>query len=189
MGAWQDCRELELASRQHLREHLFAAMAFSGRYVHVDKGAMAREFQQTQGDYVFNSDNDTAWRIEHKCEYENIYGNLFIETFSNGSAGNPGWFWKLEADYLLYHFIRDGQVLLMRLPELRRWLYSPDPNKNGVPMAHRYSHKVQRSHEQKNDTWGYCVRITDIEAGIKVKHKDVPPLLLPGREAKRNEAA
>lgn len=180
MSAWDDCRELERTSRQHLREFLFPSIAFEGRYVHVNKGDMAREFQALHGDYIFNSDDDTAYRIEHKCEYANAYNNFFIETFSNKRRGNPGWFWKLEADFLLYHFLRDGEVYVMKLAALRAWLYESDAN--GYPNVHRYRHKLQRKHQQKNDTTGYCVSIADTENAITVKRYIVPKLILNQRE-------
>lgn len=180
MNAWETCRELERVSRQHLRKYLFPALAFEGRYVHVDKGAMAQSFQATQGDYVVNSDDDSAWRIEHKCEYSNRHGNLFIETFSNLQRGNPGWFWKLEADFLLYHFVREGEVYVVRLPALRAWLFSCDPQ--GKPRAHKYRHKKQTRHDQRNDTWGYCVSIHDLMDGLRVDCKHVPPLVIESRE-------
>jgi hypothetical protein len=180
-SSFATCRKLEALSRHHLRQHLLPFLAFEGRYVHVDKGEMAREFQLKHGDYVFNSDDDTAWRVEHKCEESNKYGNFFIETFSNKQRGNPGWFWKNEADFLLYHFIREGEVYLMRLPALRGWLYSHETP--GVPRIHRYREKAQGKHEQLNDTWGYCVRIADVVAGINVQVRHVPPLRIEDMEA------
>ena len=145
-----------------------------------NKGEMASKFQATQGDYVINSDDDTAWRLEHKCEYSNFHGNFFIETFSNKSRGNPGWFWKLEADLLLYHFIESGEVYLMKLSTLRNWLYAP--THTGAPNVHSYKHKSQQRYEQLNDTWGYCVSISDVCAAINVRRLDVPPLPLAWRK-------
>lgn len=176
MSAWDDCRSLESASRQHLRTFLFPSLAFEGRYVHVNKGEWSREFQVKHGDYVINSDDDTAWRLEHKCELANTHGNFFIETFSNKSAGNPGWFWKLEADLLMYHFLQEGEVYLLRLAALRSWLYALGGD--GHPNVHRYRHKLQRKHQQLNDTWGYCVSVADVSASINVKRFLVPPLLV-----------
>lgn len=183
MSAWDECRALERASRQHLRVHVFPTLAFEGRYVHVEKGEMARQFQATQGDYVVNSDDDAAWRVEHKCEYSNGHGNFFVETFSNHTTGNPGWFWKLEADFLLYHFMRDGHVFLMSLRALRSWLYSQDPNRRpNTPIIHRYPHKAQVTHQQKNVTTAYCVNIEHVCGAIKVRRISVPVLVLPERE-------
>jgi len=175
MSAFRSCQQLEAASRAHLEAHLFPRMVFDGRFVSVQKGEMAREFQLTSGDYVVNSDALTAWRIECKCERDNRHGNFFVETYSNLSRGKPGWFWTQQADFLLYHFLREGDVYLMSLPTLRRWLYSADSQ--GRPRIHRYPHRQQRVHAQLNDTWGYCVNILHVVAGMSCQHRSVPPIV------------
>jgi hypothetical protein len=180
MTAWNECRDLERLSREQLRQSLFPTIAYEGRYAHISKGDMAKAFQATQGDYVFNLDDDTAVRVEHKCEYTNAYGNFFIETFSNKSRGNPGWFWKLESDYLMYHFMREGEVYIMGLAALRNWLYEPSPN--GQPNIHKYPHKGQSRYDQKNDTWGYCVSVEDITNAIQVHFYNVPSIKIDRRE-------
>jgi hypothetical protein len=183
MSAFDECRKLEDASRRHLQQHLLRELVYDGRFVRVEKGPMAREFQLTSGDYLWNSDELTAWRVEHKCEYANTYGNLFLETFSNKSRGKLGWFFTNGADLLLYHFLRSGEVLLLRLAELRMWAYQHE-NYKGVmqPRVHRYKERDQARYDQMNDTWGYCVNVAHIEAGMWVRRKAVPELLLPEYE-------
>jgi hypothetical protein len=181
MSAWSKCRELEELSRRHLQQHLLREMVFEGRFVRVEKGPMARDFQLTSGDYVANSDELHAWRIEHKCEYANTHRNFFLETFSNKSRGKLGWLFTNQADFLLYHFLRSGEVFLLNLPALRVWLYSH--HKPGEPRAHRYREKQQTAYEQMNDTWGYCVSIAHVLDGIQVRTRMVPPLLIEAREA------
>lgn len=180
MSAFNDCRELEAMSRDHLQAQLIPEMVYDRRYVRIEKGPMAREFQASSGDYVWNSDNLTAWRVEHKCEYANTWGNLFLETFSNLSRGTLGWFFTNGADFLLYHFLRDGEVLLVRLADLRRWAWSPE--KDGKPRIQRYAHRCQARYNQKNDTWGYCVRIADIEREVNVRRRAVEPLRIDAYE-------
>lgn len=180
MNSFDVCRELEEVSRLHLQAELIRELVYDGRYVRIEKGPMAREFQLTSGDYVWNSDELTAWRVEHKCEYANTYGNLFIETFSNLSTGKLGWFFTNGADLLLYHFVRSGEVYLLRLPELRHWLYQAGPK--GKPNIESYSHKMQGRHTQLNDTWGYCVRLADIQKEIPVRTRCVSGVLLGAYE-------
>lgn len=182
MNSFDKNRELEEASRQHLQKYLIRELVYDGRFVRVEKGPMAREFQLTSGDYVWNSDELTAWRVEHKCEYANTYGNLFLETFSNLSRGKLGWLYTNAADFLLYHFIRSGEVFLFRLPELRRWLYQADGR--GRPNIERYPHRMQQRHDQLNDTWAYCVRIADIQKGIAVRSRVTPELILDDYEVR-----
>lgn len=176
MNSFEVCRELEDVSRKHLQEHLIRELVYDGRYVRIEKGPMAREFQLSSGDYVWNSDELTAWRVEHKCEYANTYGNFFLETFSNLSTGKLGWLYTNGADLLLYHFMRSGEVYLMRLAELRRWLYQADGR--GRPNIEHYPHRMQGRHEQLNDTWGYCVRVADVQRCITVRRREVPEVFL-----------
>jgi len=119
---------------------------------------------------------------EHKCEYANTYGNFFLETFSNKRTGKLGWFYTNGADFLLYHFLRSGEVYLMKLPALRAWAYQHDVE--GVPRIHRYKERVQARHGQLNDTWGYCVKIEDVCAGMNIKTRALPQLLLDEYELK-----
>jgi hypothetical protein len=181
MSSFQKCCELEALSRAHIQQHLLREMVHDGRFVRVEKGPMARAFQLTSGDYVVNSDELTAYRIEHKCEYTNKYGNFWLETFSNKSRGKLGWLFTNQADFLLYHFMREGQVYLVSLPALRRWLYSESSSRN-KPIAHRYPHRMQVTHAQMNDTWGYCVPIVHVQDALKVRTYEIPPLRDEGRE-------
>lgn len=184
MSAFDRCRELEEMSRQHLQSHLLREMVFEGRFVRVEKGPMAREFQLASGDYVVNSDDLHAWRIEHKCEYANTHRNLFLETFSNKKRGKLGWLFTNQADFLLYHFLRDGEVYLLSLPALRAWLYQPFAiGGRTQPRIHQYPERRQHAQQQMNDTWGYCVKIPHILDGMNVRTRMVPPLLIDEREA------
>lgn len=182
MNSFRECQKLETASREHLQEHLLRELVYDGRYVRIEKGPMAKEFQLTSGDYVWNSDELTAWRVEHKCEYANKYGNFFLETFSNKKWGKLGWFYTNGADFLLYHFMRDGEVYLLSLSALRAWAYGQE--REGTPRIHKYREKPQDRYEQLNDTWGYCVRIEDVKSGMQVKCRTVPQLYLDDYEAR-----
>lgn len=55
-------------------------------FVRVEKGPHARRIQATLGDYFMNSDDETAWAVEHKTEYSATHVNFFLETFSNKSG-------------------------------------------------------------------------------------------------------
>lgn len=179
MNAFKKCRELESVSREHLERVHMKAVVYDGRFVRVEKGPHAHEIQSTLGDYFMNSDDETAWAVEHKCEYSNRHGNFFLETFSNKSRGRPGWLWTQGADILLYHFLRDGEVYWLRLKALRAWLYGHvEINGRMQPRIHAYPERQQARYDQLNDTWGYCVTIADICAGMNVTRYDVEPVLL-----------
>ena len=147
--------------------------AFDGRFVLTNKGRMARYLQETVGDALFNCDADTVWTIEIKVEESDIYGNFFLETWSNKNlndkknqadhGSNPGWMLKVRADLLFYYFLESDELYIIDLFKLRRWAFV---HENGEPNIDRFREKLQGKRVQANDTWGRCVPISVIKEAV-----------------------
>lgn len=173
MSAFRTCQAIEQESL--FRLHPWLQYRTDGHYVITHKGPLAKLLQEQVGDVLLNSENGTLWSIECKAEERNAKSNFFLESWSNKSRFNPGWFWKIEADFLLYHFLNDGtddkdECYVMRLAELREWAFKTVPGIDGAPDVWRmcrWSERRQSNHNQLNDTWGFCVPITEVLAGVK----------------------
>lgn len=103
--------------------------------------------------------------LECKSEYKET-GNLFIESWSNRTAGRPGWLFNLtECDILLYHFLEpDGALYTVKFSRLREFDFS------------RYREVPQSRYLQANDTWGYLVPVNDLREGRVITQKESVPL-------------
>lgn len=109
---------------------------------------------------------DNAKYIEIKAEVTNLHGNLFVETWSNLSRRNRGWIWKCQADWLWYYFVTEHQLYIMPMRTLQRWFYA---------HGNRYPEKKQGKYDQLNDTWGRCIPIADLQAGMSEFQGPVDP--------------
>ncbi len=129
---------------------------------------------QALGDMVVQLKNEKSFRIiEIKVESSNDYGNFFLETWSNKAfpRNNPGWLLKSNADWLLYYFLKQDELYLMRMSELQEWIFGHDINCK--PTICRYKEKQQNKYNQKNLTFGACVPIIDVKQNLntfKVRH-------------------
>lgn len=112
--------------------------------------------QKFEGD-VLVLRGKSAKYVEFKCEEENKHGNLFIETWSNLSRENRGWYYKCQASWLWYYFIDDDELYCVEMDKLRRW--GTAPGRSGDCHLFDFPERQQRKREQKNDTWGRCVPI------------------------------
>ena len=65
----------------------------------------------------------------------------------------------LRADLLLYHFIDDDELYMIKLPDLQEWAFVDE-------KIYSYPEKCQKKREQLNDTWGRCVPIVDIKTQV-----------------------
>jgi len=94
--------------------------------------------------------------LEMKIE-EFFTGNLFIEVWSNRKLATPGWFEKLQGDWLWYYFLNNDELYTVPVAALRRWA---ENNLRGYPL------RQQTKREQLNDSWGYCVPIKHLQCKI-----------------------
>lgn len=167
--AFNEARDVETRSREIL-EPFIRQRAFNGQYVTTDKGRLARRLQATVGDVLMNDKRGKIVSLELKAEEENAHGNFFIETWSNRSRWTVGWFLKLEADVLLYHFLKEDELYVINFVRLRRWLLTSSESNSWRPPIGRFSERPQSKYQQRNDTWGRCVPIQQVvaETGAKL---------------------
>lgn len=136
-----------------------------GRFIVTEKGLLSKELQEFAGDIMWNSKrNGDLMCAELKADFTNLEKrNLFLETWSNRSRFNPGWMYKLECDLLLYYFYATKDLYVISMPKLKAWAFG-----SGFKPGRIYKHdeKFQRRFVQKNDTWGRCVPVKDIEEGL-----------------------
>lgn len=156
----------------------------SNSFVMTSKGRLSKELQKKYGDVFIQHKQGAIFTVEIKSENK-WTGNLFLETFSNGSTYNPGWMYTLNADLLFYHFMDCNLLYIIKLDILKAWFFFgngrkivTDLNNNlvvqdaqYVPGYQRFPQKRQNKYNQKNDTWGVCVPIEIISqevCGIKI---------------------
>ena len=141
--------------------------ASDGRYVLTSKGPLSRHLQLIVGDVVMNSRrNGDVMGVEVKCEAENRYRNLYIETWSNKNLDhrlahaehgvNRGWLDHSRADWLFYYFIRQDELYIIDFFALKQWAFG----KHGEPgRIYDFPEKAQGKYHQANKTHGRCVPI------------------------------
>ncbi len=162
MSAFEQACRVEEKSRKIL-EPLFDLAAYKGRWVWNGKGRLARELQGSVGDIIFNADPDRIYALELKAE-ERPSQNFFLEAWSNRSEFNPGWMWKSNADFLLYHFLSSDDLYVIDFQRLKRWFH--DCENHSRPPWTQWRQALQGKYEQRNDTWGVLIPIEVIERAI-----------------------
>jgi hypothetical protein len=150
MSAFKEACEVETEAMKDVVPFLHAH-SHKGRFVLTNKGRLSKELQKQYGDAMAETSVGIT-AVEVKAEFENKYGNLFLETWSNRERFTPGWMFTLNADYLLYYFLTERQMLSIRFPLLRRWAFHEG-------RIYEYEEKCQAKYSQRNDTWGRCVPI------------------------------
>jgi hypothetical protein len=168
MNAFDEACKVETESRKIL-EPILDLAAYKGRYVWNGKGRLAKELQAAAGDILLNADADTVFAIELKAERKSSE-NLFLEAWSNRKEFNPGWMWKSNADFLLYHFLSSDDLYCFDFQKLKRWFHDC-PNHSRPPWT-QWRQALQGKYEQRNDTWGVLVPIERIgcEIGFDLLH-------------------
>jgi len=102
--------------------------------------------------------------VELKAEKENIYGNLFIETWSNRSRFTQGWIFTTQADWLWYYFVSNKQLYHVVFQELKKWCFGIESNQGRI---WDFPEKQQNKYSQLNDTWGRCIPIQVLKQEVK----------------------
>lgn len=166
-SAFETCSQIEARGWEDL-EGFIRSHSANGQFVVTDKGNLSKELQASVGDLLFNCKDKKVWAVELKTETENKYGNLFIEYWSNLERYNPGWLFKLDTDLLFYYFQKEKELLVINYRKLRQWAFKTH-NGKGWGRLYDFSLKVQKKHEQLNDTWGVCVPIKVVEEEVGLK--------------------
>lgn len=114
------------------------------------------QFAGCDGFYQNNATGETHW-LDAKVDARlPDTRNLFIETWSNKSAGRLGWLWNKRGGEIEIAYLALGKGALLRIPklsDLQCWV---------IDNGYQYRHVPQRKHTQKNDTWGYLVPAKDL---------------------------
>lgn len=184
MSAFAQAQEVEKVARVELVPWLRLGCAYVGM---TDR----KQFiQKIWGDFVVRFKDDKRYgkyanavaSIELKAEWEDKWGNLFLEWFSNKKWGTPGWMLTSHAQFLLYFFCNTGNAYWMDFQRLKDWAFQVERHRLRIS---RYDLKQQDKYEQLNDTWAYCVPIKHIEqAGLatiitREGRQDGAPLIPP----------
>jgi hypothetical protein len=141
--------------KPYLREHF-------DEFVYVnteERSELMLAFQQNFGDLIVKQ-GKKLYFIDIKTENEDKYGNLFLETWSNKKRQTAGWFVPAEqggvkADFVYYIFLKQRTLYILDLPKVREWAFARK-------SLERYPEKMQNKYDQLNDTWGRCVKISDL---------------------------
>lgn len=158
------------------------------QWVSTRKGPLAKEMQQKYGDLFIQTLNKEFYALEVKAE-ERHTGNLFLETFSNGSCYKLGWMHTLRADWLLYHFLDKDVLYIIPFEPLKKWFFlgigTEKINIQGITKRiekkynrsgyQQYPQVQQKKYNQMNDTWGVIVPIDAIVEQIG-RLKSINPL-------------
>lgn len=67
----------------------------------------------------------------------------------------PGWVMTCKAKYLFYYFLKSDELYVVLFQALKHWAFE----QGNIQL---YPEKLQNKHKQENDTWGWCVPITDL---------------------------
>lgn len=167
VDAYEDCCVIEDRGLKKLLP-LLSLKDFKGRFVLVSRNSngCSQLIQKTCGDLIVNLESGESIVVEIKTEQENRYKNFFLETWSNRKRFTRGWMFHCESDVLWYFFQDTEELFSIHLPTLKRWAFI-DGN------IYRYPEKEQQTREQKNDTWGRCVPIKDIEIALKPNFRKI----------------
>lgn len=157
MNPFEKCQKIEELGYESIKPYLRQNF---DEYVYVnsfERNELILAFQQNFGDLIVKK-GKVIFFIDLKTEIEDKYGNFFLETWSNKKRNTPGWFLPevgVKADFVYYVFLKQKILYILDLPELRKWSFE-DHN------IERYPEKMQNKYDQLNDTWGRCVKITDL---------------------------
>src|SRR5882672_6997215 len=166
MSAFKAGQDVERRSMEILRP-MIEHWAFNGQYVLAFKGRLSMELQRTVGDVLLNSgDAETVISLECKAEEENTHGNFFLETWSNRSRFTTGWMFTLNADWLLYHFLKEDELYVLPFLKLKCWAFGLE---GGDGHIYKFPEKPHRKRAQANDTWGRCVPIEHLSKQFQIK--------------------
>ena len=126
--AFDDCSEVAKESFRRLAP--FIEQISGGRFVPLDRGALAAYLQQRFGDVLLQLAGTVA-TLELKAEHKNT-GNVFYEVYSNliGArrthyelANRAGWAFTSQSTFTVYHFLDDDTLLVWDTLRVKRWAF------------------------------------------------------------------
>lgn len=175
MNAFVEARKVEAAAMAvllpFLEEHAERGLVLTS------KGRLAKHLQLIAGDVLYNDTADRMWAVEIKAEEANLYGNLFLETWSNRNLESPashaergsnqGWLHHCRADVLFYYFLDSDDLYVMQMFKLKQWAFGAGSTPGRI---YEYPEKKQDKRAQRNDTWGRCVPIPALRRALGDKY-------------------
>lgn len=159
MNAFRKKQEIEKASLKILLPFV-EQQGWGSHYVLTQEGKKSLEIQKIYGDILMNHLGALVC-VEVKCEQENKFGNLYLETWSNRSRYTLGWMFTLQCDVLLYHFLSDDELYVLRFDKLREWAFHKQ-------QIWKFEEKPEGQSDQQNDTWGRCVPIKVLTEALRL---------------------
>jgi hypothetical protein len=175
MNAFDKARGVEVEGMRDIVPFL-RGRSFEGRFVLTDKGRLSEFLQRTVGDVLLNGARGNCWSVEVKCEASNEHGNFFLEEWSNCVWNSdaehrfrPGWMYTLDADILLYYFVRQKELYSILFGRLRRWAFLARGAAGNPGRLFDFPQKPQTKYDQRNVTRGRCVPIETVreEVGLR----------------------
>lgn len=154
-GAFERSREVEKEGWEQLLP-ILRRYVTSGSLLFMDHKRETIEFQKYGDAMGQDKAAKTILRFELKTETADLYGNMFLETWSNRTKFRPGWLVTSEADLLIYQFLKEEKAYVIDMQSLKRWAFG-----EGEMFGKIYAHKERKQKKviQDNDTWGFCVPI------------------------------
>jgi hypothetical protein len=126
--AFAECTEVAKESFRRLAP--FIEQISGGRFVALDRGALAVYLQKRFGDVLLQLAGTVA-TLELKAEEKNT-GNVFYEVYSNlvGArrahyeiANRVGWGFSSQSTLTVYHFLDDDTLLVWDTLRVKRWAF------------------------------------------------------------------
>lgn len=160
MPAYRQTRDVERIAREEILPWLLMKCDA------VEDTDHSEFLQKVCGDFIVSQITKT-YGIELKAERNSSTGNLFLETWSNREWRTPGWMITSQADWLFYYFLDTQTLYVINLKALQKWAFGANGQDGAI---YDWPEKPQSRYVQRNDTWGRCVPITEIQnAGIPMK--------------------
>lgn len=78
-------------------------------------------YQKKDIDYILVMKDGKERTVELKTDTY-VSPNIFFETMSANETGSVGCMYKTEAQWLLYYFIKTGELYVLKMPEYREWV-------------------------------------------------------------------
>lgn len=158
MNSFRSAKEIEAEGLRHCIPYC-EKFHSSGHLVMTDGQLFVQKFI---GDMVIKDKESKTRTIEFKAEAENKYGNLFLESWSSLGFLSPGWMNTSLAMDLWYYFVKERELYMLSMVELKRWAFAKNERET-MANIYQFPERRQAKYEQSNDTWGWCVPIAELK--------------------------
>ena len=192
MSSFHANRAVEAKSLLAVRDYLVKRGYVA---VSTDGGDASKTIQKTLGDILVNDPAGRLFSIEVKAE-STERPNLFLEVWSNrnledpkshaGRGSTPGWMYTCGADFLFYHFLNTGKLVICKMFPLKYWAFCSPSLRISEPATRTqppgriwdFAETKQTRHEQLNDTHGRLVPIEVLQRELNppAEVRFLPPI-------------